>query len=125
MSRNSIQILTKDSAGNSITLPWSYTGTSITSANIPADSYYGFADGLHTVAFKGDGFTGSFALEATLATTPTANDWFRIPLNGANAQSFTTYTGTTAYTFTGNYVYIKALVFNATAGTVASILLNH
>lgn len=125
MSRNSIQILTKDSAGNSITLPWSYTGTSITSANIPADSYYGFADGLHTVAFKGDGFTGSFALEATLATTPTANDWFRIPLNGTNAQSFTTYTGTTAYTFTGNYVYIKALVFNATAGTVASILLNH
>ena len=104
MSRNSIQILTKDSAGNSITLPWSYTGTSITSANIPADSYYGFADGLHTVAFKGDGFTGSFALEATLATT---------------------YTGTSAYTFTGNYVYIKALVFNATAGTVASILLNH
>ena len=125
MSRNSIQILTKDSAENSITLPWSYTGTSITSANIPADSYYGFADGLHTVAFKGDGFTGSFALEATLATTPTANDWFRIPLNGTNAQSFTTYTGTTAYTFTGNYVYIKALVFNATAGTVASILLNH
>ena len=125
MSRNSIQILTKDSAGNSITLPWSYTGTSITSANIPADSYYGFADGLHTVAFKGDGFTGSFALEATLATTPTANDWFRIPLNGTNAQSFTTYTGTSAYTFTGNYVYIKALVFNATAGTVASILLNH
>ena len=125
MSRNSIQILTKDSAGNSITLPWSYTGTSITSANIPADSSYGFADGLHTVAFKGDGFTGSFALEATLATTHTANDWFRIPLNGSNAQSFTTYTGTTAYTFTGNYVYIKALVFNASAGAVASILLNH
>ena len=125
MSRNSIQMLTKDSAGNSISLPWSYTGTSVASANIPADSYYGFADGLHTVAFKGDGFTGSFALEATLATTPTANDWFRISLNGSNAQSFTTYTGTQAYTFTGNYVYVKALVFNASAGAVSSILLNH
>ena len=125
MSRNSIQILTKDSAGNSISLPWSYSGTSVSSANIPADSYYGFADGLHTVAFKGDGFTGSFALEATLATTPTANDWFRISLNGSNAQSFTTYTGTQAYTFTGNYVYVKALVFNASAGAVSSILLNH
>ena len=125
MSRNSIQMLTKDSAGNSISLPWSYTGTSVTSANIPADSYYGFADGLHTVAFKGDGFTGSFALEATLATTPTANDWFRISLNGSNAQSFTTYTGTQAYTFTGNYVYVKALIFNASAGAVSSILLNH
>jgi len=125
MSRTSIQILTKDSAGNSVSLPWSYTNTAITSANIPADSYYGFSDGIHTVAFKGNGFTGSFAIEATLATTPTDNDWFRIPLSGSNAQSFTTFTGTTAYTFTGNYVYIKALVFNASAGSVESILLNH
>jgi len=118
-------MLTKDSAGTSVSLPWSYTNTSITSANVPADSYYGFSDGLHTVAFKGDGFTGSFALEATLATSPTADDWFRIQLSGSNAVSFTTLTGTNAYTFTGNYVYIKALVFNATAGSVESILLNH
>tara|TARA_B100001094_G_scaffold168925_1_gene163353 strand:+ start:1633 stop:1989 length:357 start_codon:yes stop_codon:yes gene_type:complete len=118
-------MLTKDSAGTSLSLPWSYTNTSITSADVPADSYYGFSDGLHTVAFKGNGFTGSFALEATLATTPTANDWFRIPLSGANAKSFTTLTGTEAFTFTGNYVYIKALVFNASAGSVESILLNH
>tara|TARA_Y100000289_G_scaffold44922_1_gene44831 strand:+ start:162 stop:518 length:357 start_codon:yes stop_codon:yes gene_type:complete len=118
-------MLTKDSAGNSVSLPWSYTNTSITSANVPADSYYGFADGLHTIAFKGNGFTGSFALEATLATTPTANDWFRIPLGGANLKSYTTFTGTEAFTFTGNYVYIKALVFNASAGSVESILLNH
>jgi hypothetical protein len=125
MSRTSIQMLTKDSAGASVSLPWSYINTAITSANVPADSYYGFSDGLHTVAFKGNGFTGSFALEATLATTPTANDWFRIPLSGSNAVSFTTLTGTNAYTFTGNYVYIKALVFNATAGSVESVLLNH
>ncbi len=125
MSRTSIQMLTKDSAGTSVSLPWSYTNTAITSANIPADSYYGFTDGLHTVAFKSNGFTGSLALEATLATTPTNDDWFRIPLNGSNAQSFTTFTGTQAYTFTGNYVYVKALVFNASAGSVESILLNH
>ena len=106
-------MLTKDSAGASVSLPWSYTNTSITSANVPADSYYGFSDGLHTVAFKGNGFTGSFALEATLATSPTANDWFRIPLSGSNAVSFTTLTGTNAYTFT------------ATAGSVESVLLNH
>ena len=125
MSRTSIQMLTKDSAGTSVSLPWSYTNTSITSANIPADSYYGFSDGLHTVAFKGNDFTGSFALEATLATSPTANDWFRIPLSGANLKSYTTFSGTEAFTFTGNYVYIKALVFNATNGSVESILLNH
>ena len=125
MSRTSIQMLTKDSAGASVSLPWSYTNTSITSANVPADSYYGFTDGLHTVALKVNGFTGSFALEATLATTPGADDWFRVRLNGSNAVSFITFTGTQAYTFTGNYVYIKALVFNASAGSVESILLNH
>ena len=61
----------------------------------------------------------------TLATTPGANDWFRIPLGGLNAVPFTTSSGTTAYTFTGNYVYIKALIFSASAGSVSSILLNH
>ena len=64
MSRTSIQMLTKDSAGASVSLPWSYTNTSITSANVPADSYYGFTDGLHTVALKGNGFQVPFALEA-------------------------------------------------------------
>ena len=79
MSRTSIQMLTKDSAGASVSLPWSYTNTSITSANIPADSYYGFTDGLHTVAFKGNGFTGSLALEATLATTPVSYTHLTLP----------------------------------------------
>lgn len=124
MSRNSVQMLTTDNSGNSITLPWSYTNSSITSANVPADSYYGFSDGLHTVSITLDDFTGSIALEGTLATTPTANDWFRISLNGINAIPFTTSSGTTAYTFTGNYVYVRALIFNATNGLVNSILLN-
>ena len=82
MSRTSIQMLTKDSAGNSITLPWSYTNTSITSANVPADSYYGFADGLHTIAFKGDD-SRFICTRSPFATTPNSNDWFRIP-SGAN-----------------------------------------
>jgi len=117
-------MLTTDSSGNSITLPYSYSNGNITSSNIPADSYYGFSDGLHTVSVTLNAFTGSIAFEGTLATTPTANDWFRISLNGVNSLSFTTSSGTTAYTFTGNYVYVKALIFNATAGSVNSILLN-
>ena len=50
---------------------------------------------------------------------------YKTPSELVTTQSFTTFTGTTAYTFTGNYVYIKALVFNASAGSVESILLNH
>ena len=45
--------------------------------------------------------------------------------NSLNLKSYTTFTGTEAFTFTGNYVYVKALVFNASAGSVESILLNH
>ena len=125
MSRNSVQVLTKDDSGNSISLPYGHAGGNLTSADVPADSYYGFTDGLHTVSISLDGFTGSIALEGTLATTPGATDWFRIPLSGSNALNFTTSSGTTAYTFTGNYVYIKALIFSASAGSVKSILLNY
>ena len=125
MSRNSVQVLTKDDSGNAISLPYGHASGDLTSANVPADSYYGFTDGLHTVSISLDGFTGSVALEGTLATTPGATDWFRIPLSGSNALNFTTSSGTTAYTFTGNYVYIKALIFSASAGSVKSILLNY
>lgn len=126
MSRNSVQVLTKDDSGNAISLPYDFGANgNLTSANVPADSYYGFTDGLHTVSISLDGFTGSIALEGTLATTPGATDWFRIPLSGSNALNFTTSSGTTAYTFTGNYVYIKALIFTASAGSVKSILLNY
>jgi len=126
MSRNSVQVLTKDDSGNAISLPYDFGANGpLTSANVPADSYYGFTDGLHTVSISLDGFTGSIALEGTLATTPGATDWFRIPLSGSNALNFTTSSGTTAYTFTGNYVYIKALIFTASAGSVKSILLNY
>ena len=125
MSRNSVQVLTKDDSGNAISLPYGHASGNLTSSNVPADSYYGFTDGLHTVSISLDGFTGSVALEGTLATTPGATDWFRIPLSGSNALNFTTSSGTTAYTFTGNYVYIKALIFSASAGSVKSILLNY
>ena len=123
MSRTSVQMLSKDTAGASITLPFS--GASVTSSNVPADSYYGFSDGIHTVAIGLDGYTGSIAIEGTLAKTPGANDWFRISLGGVNSVSTTTHTGTVAYTFTGNYLYIRALVFGRTAGSVTSFLLNH
>ena len=111
MSRNSVQVLTKDDSGNAISLPYGHASGDLTSANVPADSYYGFTDGLHTVSISLDGFTGSIALEGTLATTPGATDWFRILKwfkrielpNIIELQSH----------LAGNYVYIKALIFTA------------
>lgn len=124
-------MLTTDNSGNSITLPYDSSNGPITSSDVPADSYYGFSDGLHTVSVTvngSNGFTGRIALEGTLATTPTADDWFTIPLNGVSAISFSASSGTTAYTFTGNYVYIRALIRSDNSGTLSglvnSILLN-
>ena len=57
--------------------------------------------------------------EVHLQQCPTANDWFNT-IKGANLKLHTTFTGTEAFTFTGNYVYIKALVFNDRAGSVES-----
>ena len=56
------------------------TGTNFnpTSDSVRADSFYGFTDGLHTVAIYMNNFTGRFYIEGTLATTPTADDWFTI-----------------------------------------------
>lgn len=56
------------------------TGTNFnsTSDSVRADSFYGFTDGLHTVAIYMNNFTGRFFIEGTLATTPTADDWFTI-----------------------------------------------
>ena len=119
MSRNSVQVLTKDDSGNAISLPYGHASGNLTSSNVPADSYYGFTDGLHTVSISLDGFTGSIALEGTLATTPTESDWFDV-----HTYTETSATGSKVANFTGNYVWIRAkLVY--TAGSVTSIVLNH
>jgi len=105
------------------------------------DGYYGRSDGFHTVQANITGFIGKLEIQGTLATDPGADDWFPVELDsGAPAvdttgkiisQSITSVSYTTAttntktYNFTGNYVYVRAVISNWTAGTVNSIKLNH
>lgn len=94
---------------------------------IRADSYYGRTDGIHTVQVVYSNFTGSFGLQATLATSPGDDDWFDINLNAHyNSSSFTPKisfpvdptaptgqdgdTGTQAFTFVGNFTYLRAVL---------------
>ena len=51
-------------------------------AAVPGDSYYGYTDGVHTVAVYGNNFSGRIKIQGTLATTPTEDDWFDILLTG-------------------------------------------
>ena len=74
------------------------TGTNfnLTSDKVRGDSFYGFTDGLHTIAFYLSAFIGKVYLEGTLSTDPAEADWFVINLDGATAAvSYTHLTLTT------------------------------
>ena len=88
---------------------------------VPGDSYYGFTDGLHTVAVYGQGLIGRVRIQGTLATNPTEDDWFDI-----SGSTFTADQSTLISTanFTGNFVWVRAKATSVTAGTISSVLIN-
>ena len=94
-----------------------------------SSGYFGQTTGLHTVGFSMNGFIGRFAIQATLATDPTEDDWTSIILDGQelayvqiDATELETWregyqltelvglSGTNAYTFSGNYTYVRAIM---------------
>lgn len=100
---------------------------SLTGDAIRADSYYGRTDGLHTVQVVVNNFSGRFGIQGTLATEPTEDDWFDINLNANNNVSSasprvqfpenpaapTNIDGddaVRAYTFVGNFVFLRAIL---------------
>ena len=99
----------------------------VTGDKIRGDGYYGRTDGIHTVQVVVNNFTGSFGIQGTLATEPVEADWFDINLNtNQNVASASPYVafpanpaaptgldgdnGTMAFTFVGNYVYLRAIL---------------
>ena len=89
-----------------------------TGDKIQADGYYGYADGLHTVAMYTTGYTGLLSIQATLASTPVEADWFDL-----FEFNFTAETNVRGLSVTGNYVYLRAKAVDRTAGTINKILL--
>lgn len=108
--------------------------------------YTNFLGGSHTVAFTLTNFTGRVYIEASLAAEPAEVDWFPVQLR--DNLPYVQFprdifrptgllggdTGTYAYTFTGNYVWIRARVNrdyltptpidDSTVGSVSEALLN-
>lgn len=85
---------------------------------VKGDSYYGYADGLHTIQVIYNDFVGRFRLQCTLALEPTADDWFDIipdisTGNAFNPAGYIQYDEDSpaklseAYTFKGNYTFIR------------------
>jgi len=81
----------------------------VTGDKYRADSWWGYTDGLHTIQVKYSNLDGSFGVDGTLSLSPSENDWFPIPLSdSADTILFDVESGTKAYTFTGNYTYLRA-----------------
>jgi len=105
----------------------------VTGTAVPGDSYYGYTDGIHTVAVYGDNLSGRIIIQGTLATTPTESDWFNILIGGLPYKDYTSFTGVEGFTFIANLVFLRAKLDRtslgisnfATAGHVGKIYLNY
>ena len=115
------EIVTTETADGSTTTTLDHTG--FVSDKAKGDGYFSQPDGVHTVSYKVTGtLTGSIKMQASLATTPTEDDYFDI-----SGTTFTTDQSTTisSANFTGNFVWVRAKATSVTAGTINEILLNN
>lgn len=90
-------------------LEMTYTGS-----KARGDGFYGFADGLHTISFHVNNFTGRIHLDATLVEDPIEDDWFPISLEiNTPYIQFDASSITKGVSFVGNFVYVRARVDRA------------
>jgi hypothetical protein len=83
------------------------------------------SDGLHTVVYTVDGFSGSIKIQGTLEMFPGDDDW--VDITGAEIGGDSTVSGAnTTYSnnFTGNFVWIRA-AYNLQNGSIVSVRYNH
>ena len=114
-------------------LPGTGTNLDVIGAAVPGDSYYGYTDGLHTVAVYGENLTGRVRIQGTLATTPTEEDWFNVLIYGMPFKDYSEFTSVEGFTFTANLVFLRATLDRtslgvtdvATAGYIEKIYLNY
>lgn len=100
---------------------------------VPGDSYYGYTDGLHTVAIYGQNLSGRVRVQGTLSNSPTEDDWFDILISGLPYKDYSNYTGVEGFTFTANLVFLRATLDRTslgitdpnTAGYIEKIYLNY
>jgi hypothetical protein len=95
------------------------------------DGYFGSADGLHTVTYTiTPNFIGTLTMQASLASAPVEADWFNVNNTTVEYNDITApATTTTNYVnFTGNFVWVRAVVQRSSDqpnGSVTWINYNH
>lgn len=106
--------------------PYTVTGNSQ-----PAAAYYLGNRDLQTVNTKLSNCTGNIIIEASLATTPGVNDWFKVHELIANANATANSapqlaSNASVYTnIQGNFVFMRAKVEGFAGGTVQFVKLSY
>lgn len=86
-----------------------------------ADSYVGYSDGLHTVSVKYGNFVGNLHIQGTLSTDPDdETSWFDIDINVTDNSishlEFNGESGINAFSFIGNFTFIRAVMSRSERG---------
>lgn len=83
--------------------------------------YFKSQNPLHTVVYSiMNGFTGDIKIQGTLVTNPTESDWVDVPNTAENLVSVQSTTSINK-NFKGQYVWIRAVISNFTAGSLVKI----
>ena len=93
----------------------------VTTNKVEGDSYYGYSDGLHTIAVKYAAFKGRIFVQGTLVLEPTETDWFNVQVQGGVGINLGGYkqfpqtgtdgfTGVEGYNIQGNFAWLRIKV---------------
>ena len=97
----------------------------VTGNTQPAAAYYLGNQDLQTISYSFTNVTGNLEIEATLASSPTSGDWFKVYEVEADNNSNTNSTLTSYQNITGNFVYIRAKVADFANGVVQYVKLTY
>jgi hypothetical protein len=106
----------------------SYT---VTGATNPAAAFYLGNKDLQTVNINLTNCTGNIVIQASLATTPTDSDWFKVyeleaNTNAPSGSPSKIASNTSMYTnIDGNFVYMRAKVDGFATGIINFVKLNY
>jgi hypothetical protein len=90
---------------------------------VKGDGYYRLSDGVHTVAHYILALDGNLIVQGALAAEPVEADW--VTLDTRTGTSGSPLTENATYNFTGNFVWVRAILTSFEGGTITKIQLNH
>jgi hypothetical protein len=91
----------------------------------PAASYYLGNKCLQTVTYLFENVTGNLVIDATLATSPSEKDWFKVFELAANSIANTNSNVSSYTNINGNFVYMRAKIVNFSTGIVSYVKVSY